>query len=372
MGIYNTKAEYDYNALVQKRNERMKRQRSASEQFTMINSFRDRKNINTKSIIYRTLFPKPPSMKYQNSSNSFDEVITINEYHNSFCYSSSLYHTNNKDILLPAIILSSFLNQTDNSEYDNISNNSDYEDITAHPLLSHSTPNNKRDIIADSLRYSYIAKLVNKNIWNPTVKEKVHNTLFFFDWDDTLMCTSYLTPTGVYSDDMKIPEKDKEKIKNLDNIVSTILKKTTELGDVYIVTNAAPGWVEFSAKKYYPNASVYLNQVKVISARGMYEKKLPGDTRQWKVMAFLNVLNHLDTKLVTNLICLGDSIIEIEAAHILASKFSHAYIKTIKFKENPAPMELHKQLTLIVSQFDKIYSSVKNLAIRVEKKKNEE
>ena len=372
MGIYNTKAEYDYNALVQKRNERMKRQRSSSEQFTMINSFRDRKNIDTKSIVYKTLFPKPPSAKYQNSSNSFDDVITINEYHNSFCYSSSLYHTTNKDILLPAISLSSFLNQKENSECDLKSTNSDYEDIASHPLFNHSPPIDDKKIIADSLRYSYIAKLVNKNIWNPTVKEKVHNTLFFFDWDDTLMCTSYLTPTGVYSDDMKIPEKDKEKIKNLDNIVTTILKKTTELGDVYIVTNAAPGWVEFSAKKYYPKASVYLNQVKVISARGMYEKKLPGDTRQWKVMAFLNVLNHLDTKLVTNLICLGDSIIEIEAAHILASKFSHAYIKTIKFKENPAPMELHKQLTLIVSQFDKIYSSVKNLAIRVEKKKNEE
>ena len=79
----------------------------------------------------------------------------------------------------------------------------------------------------------------------------------------------------------------------------------------------------------------------------------------------------LDMNLVTNLLCLGDSIIEMEAAHILASKFSHAYIKTVKFRECPKPEELHKQLNLVIDQFSTIFSAVKNLTIRVEKKSKE-
>jgi len=62
----------------------------------------------------------------------------------------------------------------------------------------------------------------------------------------------------------------------------------------------------------------------------------------------------------------------MEAAHILASKFSHAYIKTIKFREAPRPDELNKQLNLVLDQFDKIFSSIKNLTIRVEKKSKDE
>ena len=77
----------------------------------------------------------------------------------------------------------------------------------------------------------------------------------------------------------------------------------------------------------------------------------------------------MDVKLVTNIICLGDSLFEMEAGRILASKFKEAFIKTIKFKEAPKLDELIKQLKLVCHQFISVYSSIKNLTIRVEKKK---
>lgn len=90
----------------------------------------------------------------------------------------------------------------------------------------------------------------------------------------------------------------------------------------------------------------------------------------WKIQAFLNMKKAFDCDLVTNLICLGDSFIEMDAARILASKFTQAFIKTVKFKENPKPDELNKQLVLVAGQFnDGIYSPIKNLTIRVERKK---
>lgn len=52
-------------------------------------------------------------------------------------------------------------------------------------------------------------------------------------------------------------------------------------------------------------------------------------------------------KLVTNLICIGDSNIEMEAAHSLSKEFEHSLVKTIKFRENPKPEELIKQQELV-------------------------
>lgn len=111
-----------------------------------------------------------------------------------------------------------------------------------------------------------------------------------------------------------------------------------------------------------------LDKVKIISARGDYENIYPGDSRMWKIQAFLNMQKNFDSNLVTNIICLGDSFIEMEAGHVLASKFSQAFIKTVKFRESPKPEELNKQLSLVAEQFPAIYSAVKNLTIRVEKK----
>ena len=51
--------------------------------------------------------------------------------------------------------------------------------------------------------------------------------------------------------------------------------------------------------------------------------------------------------------------------------FADAYIKTIKFKECPQPMELIKELKIISSQFEIITSNMRNLSVKVAKKKNE-
>lgn len=220
----------------------------------------------------------------------------------------------------------------------------------------------------EELRRSYIAKLIYKNVWTPTKKDKNHNTLIIFDWDDTLLCTSFLTPDGIFDEEMELDDNDKEKISKLEQNVHRILSSAVEKGDTYIITNAAPGWVEYSCERFYPTVKSLLQKIKIISARGDYEKDYPGDSRSWKIQAFLKMQKDFANDLVTNIICLGDSFIEIEAAHELASKFTQAFIKTVKFRECPKPEELNKQLGLVVEQFNAIYATVKNLTVRVEKK----
>lgn len=222
----------------------------------------------------------------------------------------------------------------------------------------------------EEIRKSYISKLICKKVWMPSQKEKTHNSLIIFDWDDTLLCTSFLTPGGVFNENIQLSEIDRGKIRTLEFSVLRLLKIAVEKGDVYIITNAGPGWVEFSAEKFYPSIKSILEKITIISARGEYESKYPGDSKKWKIQTFLNLQKSLNVQLVTNIICLGDSFIEIEAGRILASKFSQAFIKTVKFRENPKPEELNKQLIVVANQFNDIYSTVKNLTIRVEKRRN--
>jgi hypothetical protein len=266
------------------------------------------------------------------------------------------------------------------SEKNNESIISDYADIS-QDMINFNNKNKKeieknknKEINAKSIRDKYYNKLITKLEWNPFKKEKIINNLFFFDWDDTLLCTSYLQPTGALID-MEINKRDKDIISDLDSLVSKLLLKAMNIGIVFIVTNGAPGWVELSSTKFYPKTAKILQKIKVVSARGLCERKYPGDMRQWKRVAFkfaLDTLHDINKNIVTNIICLGDSNIEMEASYYLKECFPNAYLKTIKFKESPTHIELQKELKIINIQLDSIINNYnKNLSVKVTRKKND-
>ena len=263
-------------------------------------------------------------------------------------------------------------NNNNNSFDDNKSENSDYSDISNKPILLKRTIRKKENNIKSiKLRNSYYSKLIISNILTYKKEPKVTN-IFIFDWDDTLMCTSYVAPQGILNLDEFKPA-DQTNMKTLDQLVSTLLTKSLNHGKVFIITNAAYGWVEYSAKKLYPMTFNILKKIKIVSARGMCEKKYPGDYRQWKFKAFYETLksSNINFYKTANIVSFGDSIIELESSHKLKEMFADAYIKTIKFKECPQPMELIKELKIISSQFEIITSNMRNLSVKVAKKKNE-
>lgn len=57
----------------------------------------------------------------------------------------------------------------------------------------------------------------------------------------------------------------------------------------------------------------------------------------------------MDKEIITNIIAVGDSQIEIDAATSLQMLFKEAYVKTVKLKEQPNLVELTKQVELILS-----------------------
>ena len=263
-----------------------------------------------------------------------------------------------------------------NSAPDSLSSNSDYVDISQSIFFN---KNNKKYIFykkelygnSKNIRDAYYNKLIIKNIWKPYINIKKSNTLFFFDWDDTLMCTSYIMPI-FNSNNLHINiQKIKEKLKNLDENASNLLNKALERGIVFLITNASPGWVEYSSTTFLPLTASILNKVKIFSAKGLFSKNFPGDPTQWKIKSFKYAIekNNINTKIISNIICFGDSFVDLEAIESLRYCFNNAFIKVIKFKESPHLIELEKQIYIVISQLDFILKKVKNLTLRVSKKK---
>ena len=131
-------------------------------------------------------------------------------------------------------------------------------------------------------------------------------------------------------------------LKALEEAVINLLTISKTLGNVYIITNAMKGWVEYSSEKWIPGAVAHLEGIPIVSARYEYEEQFPGNFHQWKVEAFLEMTQKFETTAVTNLVALGDSTIELDAAHHLVKCYSNAVIKTVKFRESPTPEELVK------------------------------
>lgn len=230
-------------------------------------------------------------------------------------------------------------------------------DRDAHDLRGH-----------DTARLSYMHRLAQSQVWAPrAIRPPTHQTLIIFDWDDTLLCTSWLhlaEEKGMLPHTMA-----NEQLEGIEREVTKLLELAKKLGHVFIITNAMEGWVEYSAKRWVPGLMASLEGVPVISARSRFESMFPEDVSQWKTSAFFQVKEQLPNDIVTNLVSVGDAKYEMEAVHAISKGFDAALVKTVKFQETPTPEELFKQLELVNKQFQRIVLNGRNLKIGLERKK---
>mmetsp|Transcript_12042 Transcript_12042/g.21364 ORF Transcript_12042/g.21364 Transcript_12042/m.21364 type:complete len:316 (-) Transcript_12042:61-1008(-) len=217
----------------------------------------------------------------------------------------------------------------------------------------------------DDFRVNFLRKLSYSQVWVPKAQRPPkHQTVIIFDWDDTLLCTSYLN----LRQDQNLSGTTERHLRDIEQAARKLLELAMSLGHTFIITNAMNGWVEYSSAKWVPEMLPILQKLKVISARTKYEPQFPGEVSKWKIQAFLEVQRQLDSQIITNLISLGDSNFEMDAVHVMGKEFAQALVKTIKFRENPSPEELLKQLELVTQKFAKIVENARNLKIGLERK----
>jgi hypothetical protein len=214
------------------------------------------------------------------------------------------------------------------------------------------------------LRRRFLEKLSYEGAFIPRpLRPPSHQTVIIFDWDDTLLCTSYLNYKNCLTGLDHLPESKRETLRSIDKASAQLIELASSLGQTFIITNALECWVEYTAKVWAPSLVPLLEKVKVVSARSQYEGQHPGDVPKWKEEAFKDVGRNFDKEVVTNLVSVGDSHYEMDAAETMGKEFQHAAVKLVKFRPQPSPEELMKQLTYLVGRFEKIVSKAGNHAV---------
>jgi len=186
-------------------------------------------------------------------------------------------------------------------------------------------------------------------------------TVIIFDWDDTLLASTCLHQKGYRLDNVLPPcEEVDSGLQQLQTAVVSVLNMALQFGPVSIVTNAETGWVHLSAQKWMPAVSPLLEKVHVVSARSTYETEFPEAPLKWKYQAMHSRLGSLFSDETASrsrhVISFGDSHVEREAVRQVTKEFRDVRCKSVKFAERPTMEQLRRQIDLVASCFQYIYT----------------
>jgi len=207
-------------------------------------------------------------------------------------------------------------------------------------------------------------------VGSPSPPTPCPDTVIIFDWDDTLLASSFLSGRGYRLDTEmeKSPEADvvDAQLRELETAVCTLLNMAMSYGHVHIVTNAETGWVQLSAQKFMPTVVPLLSRVNVVSARSTFEPAHPDSPLKWKFFAFQEKLqtHYLSAEYKStspsggtrkNVVSFGDSHVEREAVRAVTRGMPSTRCKSVKFAERPSMEQLRRQLELVTNCFHYIH-----------------
>jgi hypothetical protein len=177
-------------------------------------------------------------------------------------------------------------------------------------------------------------------------------TLLIFDWDDTILPSTWIQRQGLRLDDASKPTlEQRRQLAAYAQYAIRTLRAAKRHGTVVMVTNAERGWIELSCRKFLPSLCPVIESIKILSARAAYEK--PGVTlpSMWKSLAFRSEISNFSKPLAPewdrNIISFGDAMHERHAVFQVTSGMSNCHTKSFKFMEQPALEQLQKEHELI-------------------------
>ncbi|VBB17784.1 hypothetical protein YASMINEVIRUS_247 [Yasminevirus sp. GU-2018] len=187
------------------------------------------------------------------------------------------------------------------------------------------------------------------------------NTMIIIDWDDTLYPTSWTMENGIDLTDPKSRYRYLKHFENLDDHLSSALEHMITLGDVVIITNAMPEWVELSMS-VLPKTKRCIRFIDIISARERYQNK--AKMSEWKKYTFVEeMVRRSQAKRYTNILSLGDAEFEYNALVNLyrLKAIPHKYLKAIKFLKTTDYEILLEQLRMIRSNIREICGMTRHM-----------
>lgn len=144
--------------------------------------------------------------------------------------------------------------------------------------------------------------------------------LICIDWDDTLLPTSVIkieaTRQKVKLASVVITNALAAQLKVLTDTVIEFVKAMSAVGSVCIITNAEPGWVQHSCKKYMPALVPHIEKMRVMCAPDIFRKAWNFESDDAALSKYHAMTMLLGTDMLRKpiLVSIGDSSAEKDAS----------------------------------------------------------
>jgi len=201
------------------------------------------------------------------------------------------------------------------------------------------------------------------------VKFETEETFFIFDWDDTILPSSWVQRQGLRLDAASaVTAEQREALAEVAERAGQTLRAARQHGTVVLVTNAERGWIELSCHKFLPTLAPMLENVRMVSARTTYEHEQCRSPLDWKVRAFdVEIARFFGEDAIVdptkrkNVFSIGDSVHEREALLKATASVPNCLPKSLKFVDRPDISQICKQHELIFVCFGQLVQHGGNL-----------
>lgn len=197
----------------------------------------------------------------------------------------------------------------------------------------------------------------------------VEGALLVFDWDDTILPTSWLEKQGVLLDmEAILSEERLSQLQVLADSAAEMLEAAIQQGRVVVITNAAEGWVQYSCLHFLPSLAPILKRLPIMSARSAFESSLLRCPTEWKSRAFereVQKFTQLEGTIQT-IVSLGDAVHEHQACMRAAHGVPHCSAKMLKFADHPSIEQLIEEHQLVAGTLGDVVQYEEDLDINVE------
>lgn len=177
--------------------------------------------------------------------------------------------------------------------------------------------------------------------------------LIVFDFDDTLLPTTYLGERiDLQSPDMEsLTSSQQHQLSALDSEIVDLLTRALHLGSVKVVTDGGHGWVEHAAAYFLPRTARFISRydVEVLSARSLHQDRYPDSSSARKAAVFADEIAAVGAR---TLLSVGDSESERYAACSAAGTLGWSAIKILKLAQDPDTREVRRQVAKLDRQIE--------------------
>jgi hypothetical protein len=179
-------------------------------------------------------------------------------------------------------------------------------------------------------------------------------TLIIFDWDDTLLPTTWLSSLALLDMTTKPTKEVSVILADIAESVLAVLRRAQMHGLVIIVTNSAPGWVELSCNRFLRSCQNLIDTIPIVSARSY--SLYTASPEEWKTRAF-----KAEQGSANNIVSIGDSEYERQAVATLVRE--GCTVKSLKLEDKPSPGKIKSQLIMLIKILEGIVLQTANMDI---------